>query len=349
VGGVADFNRDGRVDILWRDASTQRNSLWLMNGTASSANLTLPTASSAWQMQGTGDFNGDGDPDVLWRNPSTGQNSIWLMNQTSVASTVALPPVTGSDWRMASTFPMTIAAPTHLALAPASNTGSTNDSITSIATPLITGQAIPGTWVKLYANGQLLGTSRTGSSGTWQIQATTLAPGNHSLTATSTRPEGLVSPVSAPLSLTIVPPISLSLANDTGSGATYSADRITSDPTMTGQVDRASATTVTMQVGSGGTATAVDITNRLDATGNFSLNRAALEQLSGQVLGDGSHVGWASPTFILGIKPEPIAPTKPNLHTRSLSWMVGLSTAIYDATPAPHSPSVAKAGSGRWA
>ena len=37
VVGVADFDGDGKADILWRHADTGQNSLWFMNGTVASA------------------------------------------------------------------------------------------------------------------------------------------------------------------------------------------------------------------------------------------------------------------------------------------------------------------------
>jgi hypothetical protein len=33
VGGVGDFNHDGRADILWRSTTSGAVAQWLMNGT----------------------------------------------------------------------------------------------------------------------------------------------------------------------------------------------------------------------------------------------------------------------------------------------------------------------------
>ena len=79
IAGIADFNGDGRDDILWRNASGQLSE-W--TGTASgglfdNGGVVNQIVSNDWKIAGTGDFNGDGRGDVLWRNDN-GQLSEWL-------------------------------------------------------------------------------------------------------------------------------------------------------------------------------------------------------------------------------------------------------------------------------
>ena len=77
VVGTADFNGDGRDDILWRNTGGDVTS-WLgqTNGNfAGSAAFNNPGA--GWTVAGTGDFNGDGRDDVLWRATS-GTVTNWL-------------------------------------------------------------------------------------------------------------------------------------------------------------------------------------------------------------------------------------------------------------------------------
>ena len=83
----ADFNQDGKSDIIWEHTSGAR-ALWLMNNTSFSSSVSLGTVDTAWEIKGSGDFNRDGKPDILWQNSSTGQRAIWLMNGTVRSSSV---------------------------------------------------------------------------------------------------------------------------------------------------------------------------------------------------------------------------------------------------------------------
>lgn len=92
----------GTFDILWRNATTGQDSVWVLNGTplASSAFL-QPNIPGPWQIVGSGDFDGDGRPDILWRNATTGQNSIWLMNGATTMNTAFLTTVADPNWTVA--------------------------------------------------------------------------------------------------------------------------------------------------------------------------------------------------------------------------------------------------------
>ena len=80
----ADFNGDGKADILWQNDNGQP-AIWLMDGT----NVTFvrrrrpvipgrPGTSKA-----RGDFNGDGKADILWQNDN-GTPAIWPMDGTNI-------------------------------------------------------------------------------------------------------------------------------------------------------------------------------------------------------------------------------------------------------------------------
>src|SRR6266480_221780 len=86
IQGIGDFDGDGRADILWRNASTGENYIWLMNGLSTTSQGSVNFVDPVWQVKGIGDFDGDGKADLLWRNSSTGENYIYLMNGLKIAS-----------------------------------------------------------------------------------------------------------------------------------------------------------------------------------------------------------------------------------------------------------------------
>jgi Ca2+-binding RTX toxin-like protein len=87
VAGTADFDADGKNDILWRldDGSL---AMWEMDGThlknwdylrVGPTKLDVPTG--GWQIAGLGDYEGDGKSDVLWQTDG-GALAIWQMDGT---------------------------------------------------------------------------------------------------------------------------------------------------------------------------------------------------------------------------------------------------------------------------
>lgn len=104
VGGVADFNGDGKQDILWRDYASGTNGIWFMGGsnnTSITTIATLTTVATNWRVEGIADFNGDNRPDLLWRDYTSGTNGVWFMgggSNTSINSISLLSNV-ASSWQ----------------------------------------------------------------------------------------------------------------------------------------------------------------------------------------------------------------------------------------------------------
>lgn len=104
LGLKGDFNRDGKVDLLWRDNITGRNVIWLMDGATVTASVDIaPLIGSGWRIQGTDDFNGDGQTDLLWRDQESGFNAVWLMNGTATISAIAVGATVPGNWRIQGT------------------------------------------------------------------------------------------------------------------------------------------------------------------------------------------------------------------------------------------------------
>ncbi len=105
VGGAADFNHDGRGDLLWRNNGTGENEVWLMGGEKGTDILSkkaVKTLGYSWEIRGVADFNNDGHADILWRHNGQGKNALWLMggeNGTTMLDGKGLNDV-GGDWNI---------------------------------------------------------------------------------------------------------------------------------------------------------------------------------------------------------------------------------------------------------
>ncbi len=104
IVGTGDFDNDGNVDILWRNASSGTNVVWFMNGTdwSRSAEI-MPVSDLSWKIVGTGDFNKDGSVDILWRNGVSGSNVIWYMNGAGWIGSAVLLGVSDPNWQIVGT------------------------------------------------------------------------------------------------------------------------------------------------------------------------------------------------------------------------------------------------------
>jgi RHS repeat-associated protein len=89
--GAADFNGDGKSDVLLRSATGELY-VWLVDGASISGSAvsilgqgSLPIPPSGWSIAGTGDFNGDGKSDLLFRD-AAGTLHAWMIDGASIAN-----------------------------------------------------------------------------------------------------------------------------------------------------------------------------------------------------------------------------------------------------------------------
>jgi hypothetical protein len=84
--GMADFNGDGSLDLVWQNDTNGQVFVWYMSGPLGNqfigATFLAPSGmgSPGWSVVAITDLNGDGKPDLIWQNASTGgQVFAWYM------------------------------------------------------------------------------------------------------------------------------------------------------------------------------------------------------------------------------------------------------------------------------
>jgi Protein of unknown function (DUF1566)/FG-GAP-like repeat len=78
VRAMADFNGDGRADVLWQTSTGATYITTMLDTTALCPTVSLGTLTDT--VMGTGDFNSDGKADIVWRNMSTGAVRISVID-----------------------------------------------------------------------------------------------------------------------------------------------------------------------------------------------------------------------------------------------------------------------------
>src|SRR5438034_4053804 len=76
VKGIGDFDGDGKADILWRNAVTGENYIWLMNGlsAASQGSVNFVDPASGWEVQGYDDIDCDPNARLFGRKTWRGEH-----------------------------------------------------------------------------------------------------------------------------------------------------------------------------------------------------------------------------------------------------------------------------------
>jgi hypothetical protein len=98
---AADFNGDGKSDLLWRNDVTGQVYAMLMNGPSIvSQGMVHQEPNLAWKIVAQGDYNGDGKADLLWRTETTGQVYMMLMNGLGIASQAMVYQEANTAWKV---------------------------------------------------------------------------------------------------------------------------------------------------------------------------------------------------------------------------------------------------------
>jgi hypothetical protein len=90
-----DFDKNKKTDILWKNNTTQRIKLQVLD---TSIDMGFVEGLKGWTASGRGDFNGNGYDDALFRNKVLGLNYLWLMNGSPVLKGIWLPKQTEFSW-----------------------------------------------------------------------------------------------------------------------------------------------------------------------------------------------------------------------------------------------------------
>ena len=88
VGGVGDFDGDGKSDLLWRNSNNGFNGLW-KSANSGTQHPVVNVTNVAWRVAQVADFDGDGRSDIAWRNATNGANAIWKSANVNTQQTVA--------------------------------------------------------------------------------------------------------------------------------------------------------------------------------------------------------------------------------------------------------------------
>ena len=81
--GLADFDGDGRSDVLWRNEDSGENLVWYLKGDKGTERKDSERVETfrdgGWTLRGAGDLDQDGAIELLWHHSSSGDSTLWQM------------------------------------------------------------------------------------------------------------------------------------------------------------------------------------------------------------------------------------------------------------------------------
>lgn len=83
---VADFDGNGKADIVFEHNTTRDVAIWLMDGNTIATAAFVGSPGPAWRVQCAGDINGDGKADIVLQNYDNGEIAYWQINGTTLVA-----------------------------------------------------------------------------------------------------------------------------------------------------------------------------------------------------------------------------------------------------------------------
>jgi hypothetical protein len=102
VAGVADFNSDGRPDLLLQHRDTGMLVTWYLSGTSLLSSVVLSPSGPldpAWKVVAVDDLDRNGRPDLVMQHSTTGMIVIWFMNGVQLTRSAMTTPTGPLDPR----------------------------------------------------------------------------------------------------------------------------------------------------------------------------------------------------------------------------------------------------------
>jgi hypothetical protein len=101
---MADFNADGKTDVLWQHFTSGALAVWMMNGITMTDVVSLShnfAFDPRWRVRAVTDINRDGKPDLIIQHPVDGHIAAWFLNGTTLIDGSLLTPGTLSpSWQI---------------------------------------------------------------------------------------------------------------------------------------------------------------------------------------------------------------------------------------------------------
>ena len=90
---VADFDGDGKADLLWRNVTAERMVVWLMDGVVRRESRFIEAPSMlGWRVVAAMDVDADGTTDIIWQRDNPDRLVAWLMTGTTLRCPVSMTP-----------------------------------------------------------------------------------------------------------------------------------------------------------------------------------------------------------------------------------------------------------------